>query len=448
MSTDPRAGQPATAADLVDVARLVTAYYTGHPDVAEPAQQVAFGTSGHRGSSLDPPSTRTTSRPPARRSASTAPGPVSPARCSSAATPTRSPSPRGRRRSRSSRPTTSPCWSTTATATRRHPAVSHAILRHNRDPHWPRARRRRRRHPVAQPTPRRRLQVQPARRRPGRQRHHRLDPGPRQRDPARRADATYAGCRWRGRARPTTTSTYDFLAAYVDDLPSALDLDAIRAAGVRIGADPLGGASVDYWARDRRAAQARPHRRQPAGRPDVAVHDPGLGRQDPDGLLVAERDGVAGRTMSQVTIWSGAVRSRPATTPTRTGTASSRRTPDCSTPTTSSRWPSTTCSRHRDGWAADAAVGKTLVSSSMIDRVAESRSAGGWSRCRSASSGSCPACSTGRSAFGGEESAGASFLRRDGSVWTTDKDGMLLVPARLGDPRRHRLVARASATGR
>ena len=82
--------------------------------------------------------------------------------------------------------------------------------------------------------------------------------------------------------------------------------------------------------------------------------------------------------------------------------------------------------RHRDGWPAAAAVGKTLVSSSMIDRVTERAWAGSCSRCRSGSSGSCRGCWTARSAFGGEESAGASFLQRDGSVWTTDKDGIIL----------------------
>ena len=81
---------------------------------------------------------------------------------------------------------------------------------------------------------------------------------------------------------------------------------------------------------------------------------------------------------------------------------------------------------HRPGWAKDTAVGKTLVSSSLIDRVVGRPGPARWSRCRSASSGSCPGLLDGSVGFGGEESAGASFLRRDGSVWTTDKDGILL----------------------
>ena len=82
--------------------------------------------------------------------------------------------------------------------------------------------------------------------------------------------------------------------------------------------------------------------------------------------------------------------------------------------------------RHRTGWPAGAAIGKTLVSSSMIDRVAADLGPHAAWRCRSGSSGSCPACSTARSASAARRAPGASFLRRDGSVWTTDKDGILL----------------------
>ena len=98
---------------------------------------------------------------------------------------------------------------------------------------------------------------------------------------------------------------------------------------------------------------------------------------------------------------------------------------------------------HRPQWPATAAVGKTLVSSGMIDRVVQSLGRKLWKR-RSASSGSRRACSTARICFGGEESAGASFLRRDGTVWTTDKDGPIMdllaaeITARTGkDPGEH-----------
>jgi phosphoglucomutase len=124
------------------------------------------------------------------------------------------------------------------------------------------------------------------------------------------------GCRCRGPARRTRPSTYDFLGSYVDDLPSVLDLDAVREAGVRIGADPLGGASVDYW-----GEIAERHRLDltvvnPLVDPDLALHDAGLGRQDPHGLLVAVRHGLAHqRTRTRTP-------SPRATTPTPTATAS------------------------------------------------------------------------------------------------------------------------------
>ena len=92
-----------------------------------------------------------------------------------------------------------------------------------------------------------------------------------------------------------------------------------------------------------------------------------------------------------------------------------------------------TCSRTARAGAPTRRVGKTLVSSSLIDRVAARARAAAASRCRSASSGSCDGLLDGSLGFGGEESAGASFLRRDGTVWTTDKDGIILGPARSGD---------------
>ena len=99
-------------------------------------------------------------------------------------------------------------------------------------------------------------------------------------------------------------------------LEQVVDLDAIRSAGVRIGADPLGGASVAYWGRYRRAVRAGPDRGQPEGGPDLPLHDPRLGRQDPHGLLVAVRDGRPDRADRTSSTW------RSATTPTPTGTAS------------------------------------------------------------------------------------------------------------------------------
>ena len=153
---------------------------------------------------------------------------------------------------------------------------------------------------------------------------------------------------------------------------------------MHIGADPLGGASVAYWA----AIAERLHLdltvRQQGRRPAVGVHDAGLGRQDPDGLLVAVRDGLGGR--------EGA-----ATYDIATGNDADADRHGIVTPDAGLMNPNHYLAvaidylySHRTEWAADIGVGKTLVSSSMIDRVVGS-SAAGWSRCRSGSSGSCPA---------------------------------------------------------
>ena len=138
------------------------------------------------------------------------------------------------------------------------------------------------------------------------------------------------------RALPTA-QRHDYLNAYIDDLPNVVDVHAIRAEGIRIGADPLGGRQRRLLGRDRRTPQPGPDRGQPAGRRDVAIHDAGHRRQDPDGLQFAQRDGVADRQDRR------SIRSPPATTPTPTGTASSPPTAGCSTRTTIWRWRSTTC---------------------------------------------------------------------------------------------------------
>jgi phosphoglucomutase len=218
-----------------------------------------------------------------------------------------------------------------------------------------------------------------------------------------------------------TTSTYDYLQAYVDDLPQVLDLDAIRSAGIRIGADPLGGASVDYW-----GAIAETHGL------DLTVVNPlvdatwrfmtldwdGKIRMDcssPSAMasLLAKMDAGAGYDIA-------------------TGNDADADRHGIVTPDAGLMNPNHFLAvaiqylyGARTGWGGSAAVGKTLVSSSMIDRVAgdlgrrlvEVPVGFKWF---------VPGLLDGSVGFGGEESAGASFLRLDGSVWTTDKDGLLL----------------------
>ena len=220
------------------------------------------------------------------------------------------------------------------------------------------------------------------------------------------------------RAR-AAASSYDFLGTYVDDLPNVVDLAAIKEAGVRIGADPLGGASVDYW-----GAIAERH-----------------------GLDLTVVNPLVDATWRFMTLdWDGKIRM------------------DCSSPSAMAsliaqkdRYDIATgndadSDRHgivtpdaglmnpnhflavaigylfggaRPGWPTGARIGKTLVSSSMIDRVATSIGRElvevpvgfKWF---------VPGLIDGSFGFGGEESAGASFLRTDGSAWTTDKDGIIL----------------------
>jgi phosphoglucomutase len=216
----------------------------------------------------------------------------------------------------------------------------------------------------------------------------------------------------------STTHGYDFRGIYVDDLPSVVDLDAIRSAGVRIGADPLGGASVDYW-----AMIADRHRL------DLTVVNPLVDATwrfmtlDWDGRIrmdcsspYAMASLISARDRFQVSTGNDADADRHGIV-----------TPDggLMNPNHFLAVAIEYLYGHRPGWGADCAIGKTLVSSSMIDRVAadlgrrlvEVPVGFKWF---------VPGLVDGSIGFAGEESAGASFLRRDGSVWTTDKDGLIL----------------------
>ena len=314
--THPRAGQPAGPEDLIDVSHLVTTYFAVRPDPEDPASRSRSARPGTAARAWTPRSTRRTSWPPPRRSASTARARATTARCSSAATRTASPSRPGSARSRSSSPTTSPCSSTPRTGSRRpRPCRTRSCdptAAARRAPAWPTAswsRRRTTRPATAGSSTTRRTAARPT-------------PTP----PAWIADranellrADLAGVKRIPYARARgIAEAYDFMRhlrrrpagrARPRRHPRGRDPDRRRPARRR-ERRLLGG--------DRRAAQPRPHGREPAGRPDLAVHDARLGRQDPDGLLVGVRDGVVDLSARTST------RSRPATTPTPTGTASSR----------------------------------------------------------------------------------------------------------------------------
>jgi phosphoglucomutase len=412
--TDPRAGQPAAPSDLVDVASLVTAYYTLEPDPADPAQQVAFGTSGHRGSAFDRAFNEahivaTTQAICEYRAAQGYDGPLFIGRDTHALS--------------------EPAWASAlevlvandvtvlVDAADRYtptPAVSHAILRANRG----------RTSGLADG-----IVVTPSHNPPrdGGFKYNPPNGGPADTD-ATKVIAARANELLRdelkgvqrvpfARAR-AAVQAHDFLGDYVEDLPSVLDLDAVRDAGVRIGADPLGGASVDYW-----GAIAERHRL------DLTVVNPLV---DPTWrFMTLDWDGKIRMDCSSPSAMASLIGKREQFGIATGNDADADRhgivTPDggLMNPNHFLAVAISYLFAHRPQWGADVAVGKTLVSSSLIDRVVD----GLGRRLVEVPVGFkwfVPGLLDGSVGFGGEESAGASFLRRDGGVWTTDKDGILL----------------------
>ncbi|ATY94168.1 phosphoglucomutase (alpha-D-glucose-1,6-bisphosphate-dependent) [Streptomyces bacillaris] len=411
-----RAGQPAQSTDLVDVARLVTAYYALHPDPAEPAQRVAFGTSGHRGSALaaafnDDHIAATTQAICDYRARQGTDGPLF----------------LGADTHALSEPARTTALEVLAangatvlidsedgyTPT---PAVSHAILtyNHGRTEHLADG-----------------IVVTPSHNPPadGGFKYNPPNGGPAASDATSwiqdRANALIEagldGVRRIPYARALaadTTHRHDFLTAYVDDLPSVLNLDAVREAGIRIGADPLGGASVAYWGRI-----AERHRL------DLTVVNP---LADPTWrFMTLDWDGRIRMDCSSPHAMASLIEQRDAYTIATGNDADADRhgivTPDggLMNPNHYLAAAIDYLYTHRDAWPAGTGIGKTLVSSSMIDRVAQDLGRTlvevpvgfKWF---------VDGLYDGSLGFGGEESAGASFLRRDGRVWTTDKDGILL----------------------
>ena len=418
---DPRAGQPAAPRDLVNVAKLVTAYYTVHPDPADVAQRVSFGTSGHRGSALNATFNEdhilaTTQAICEYRAAHSIDGPLylgidthalaEPAQASALEVLAAN----GVRVLVDSRGGYTPT-----------PAVSRAILAHNASSgsaanHGPQADG---------------IVVTPSHNPPpdGGFKYNPPDGGPAGTDVTRviqdRANellrdglkgvrrVTYAKA-----VKADTTGTFDFLGSYVAALEGVVDMAAIRAAGIRLGADPLGGASVAYWGE----IGARYGL-------DLTVVNPEV---DPTfRFMTLDWDGKIRMDCSSPSAMASLIkRQHEFTIATGNDTDSDRHgivTPDGGllNPNHYLAVAIEYLYQHRGGWPVGAAIGKTLVSSSMIDRVAA-----GLSRTLLevpvGFKWFVPGLLDGSVAFGGEESAGASFLQRDGSVWTTDKDGIIL----------------------
>ncbi len=414
-----RAGRPARPDDLIDVDAVLGAYYDVTPDPANPDQRVAFGTSGHRGASLDGAFNdahiaATTQAICEYRAAQGITGPLVIGRDTHALS--------------------LPAWHTaievlvgngvTVLVDERNgytptPAVSHAILRLNR------LNRLNRPSGSGQADG---IVVTPSHN-PPRDGGFKYNPphgGPAGSDVTSKIEQrandlladTLAGVR-RSPAEQALAACgrYDFLGHYVDDLPAAVDLDAIRAGGVRMGADPLGGASVDYW-----AAIADRHRL------DLTVVTPEI---DPTWrFMTLDTDGKIRMDCSSPSAMASLIAARD-TYDIATGNDADSDRHGIVTPDAGLMNPNAFLAvaigylfAHRADWPGSAAVGKTLVSSSMIDRVAaelgrpllEVPVGFKWF---------VPGLLDGSVGFGGEESAGASFLRFDGTTWTTDKDGII-----------------------
>ncbi|HET9650080.1 MAG TPA: phosphoglucomutase (alpha-D-glucose-1,6-bisphosphate-dependent) [Microlunatus sp.] len=411
----PRAGQPALPEDLIDVDAVVNAYYDLTPDPTNPDQQVVFGTSGHRGSSLDAAFNdahiaATTQAIVEYRASQGITGPLYIGKDTHALS--------------------QPAWTTAIevliangvtvcsegdndyTPT---PAVSRAIVVHNADP-------------ANAGNTADGIVVTPSHN-PPRDGGFKYNPphgGPADTDAtsviAARANALMADPsdirRQRFRDVEPQLNRFDYLGRYCEDLANALNLDAIREAGVEIGADPMGGASVQYW--------------------EFIAENLGLdltvvnNKVDPTwSFMTLDTDGKIRMDCSSPNAMASLIANKDRYDIATGNDADADRhgivTPDWGlmNPNHYLAVAIQYLYSHRDGWRPDAGIGKTLVSSSMINRVAEDLGRTlvevpvgfKWF---------VPGLRSGEIGFGGEESAGASFLALDGSTWTTDKDGILL----------------------
>ena len=406
-----RAGTPATPADLIDVEALLAAYWERHPDVSDPEQKVVFGTSGHRGSSLksafnDDHIAAITQAIVEYRADQGTTGPLFLGRDTHALSAPAQTTALEVLVGNQVRVLIDEYDGYTPT-----PAVSHAIIAYNRTaPEEARADG---------------IVITPSHNPPadGGFKYNPPHGGPADSDAttwiANRANELIAGgLAGVQRAEPTAVETYDFRGRYVEDLGSIIDMAAIRDAGIHIGADPLGGASVSYW-----QAIADTYGL------DLTVVNPEV---DPAwGFMTLDWDEKIRMDPSSPSAMASVV-ARAGDFDILTGNDADADRHGIVTPDGGLMNPNHYLAvaiqylfEHRPDWGTDAAVGKTLVSSSMIDRVAESLGRRLW-EVPVGFKWFVPGLIDGSVGFGGEESAGASFLRFDGTAWTTDKDGILL----------------------
>jgi phosphoglucomutase len=434
MSTHPYAGKPAPKDILVDVSRLEAAFYEGKPDPADPNQLVSFGTSGHRGTSSNATFTEAHILAIAQaiceyRRSQGITGPLF----------------MGKDTHALSRPAERVALEVLAgngieTFIQRDdgftptPVISHSILGYNRG----------RSEGLADG-----IVVTPSHNPPtdGGFKYNPPNGGPADTDVTdwiqnranellRDGNKGVERIDFDAALKISTTHAEDFVTAYVEDLANVIDLEAIRSAGVKIGVDPLGGAAAAYW--------------QPVVERygiDITVVNPKI---DPTfAFMTLDHDGKIRMDCSSPYAMAGLVELKD-----RFDIAFGND-PDADrhgivTPSTGLLNPNHYLAvairyllTNRPQWPASAVIGKTLVSSCLIDRVVASLGRKLW-EVPVGFKWFTPGLFDGSCCFGGEESAGASFLRRDGSAWSTDKDGLILgllaaeITARSGkDPGVH-----------
>ncbi|WP_203566361.1 phosphoglucomutase (alpha-D-glucose-1,6-bisphosphate-dependent) [Aestuariimicrobium ganziense] len=408
-----RAGQVAQESDLIDVEALLAAYHDLVPDPSNPDQMVVFGTSGHRGSSLDVAFNdahiaATTQAIVEYRAQQGTTGPLFIGKDPHALS--------------------LPAWTTAIEVLHAHgvqvlaerddeytptPAVSRAIIQYNRQ------------HAQSQADG---IVVTPSHNPPrdggfkynppnggpadtdatswiaDRANELLADPGSIRRTPYARADADVV--------------RFDYRTAYCQDLVNVVDLDAIRESGLRIGADPMGGASVQYW------EYIAEHLL-----PNLTVVNPTV---DPTWrFMTLDTDGKIRMDCSSPNAMASLIANRDAYDISTGNDADADRhgivTPDAGLMNPNAYLAAAIqyLFTHRPGWPSAAAVGKTLVSSSMIDKVA-SQIGRRLVEVPVGFKWFVPGLISGDFGFGGEESAGASFLELNAGTWTTDKDGLIL----------------------
>jgi phosphoglucomutase len=410
MPLHPLAGKPAPSELLIDVQRLVSAYFSNRPDAGNPLQQVSFGTSGHRGNPLDSTFNEAhilaiTQAICEYRKTQGIDGPLYLGKDSHAA-------------STSAQQTAIEVLSANGVETiiqindgvTPTPVISRAILVYNRG----------RSTGLADG-----IVITPSHNPPadGGFKYNPPNGGPADTDVTgwiqqRANELLRSGNRGVLRDATARVNAQDLILPYVQDLGAVIDFDAIRSARLRIGVDPLGGASLPYWAK-----VAEVHGI------DITVTNQ---RLDPTfGFMTLDHDGKIRMDCSSPYAMAGLVGLKD-----RFDIAFAND-PDADrhgivTPSSGLMNPNHYLAvaidyllTHRSQWSAKAGVGKTLVSSAIIDRVVAARNRKlvevpvgfKWFSAGLQDGSIC---------FGGEESAGASFLRRDGTSWTTDKDGLIL----------------------